>query len=113
METAGKTLDWDTLAEQLHKRFKPVNADENARERLSRLRQTGSVAAYSHAFRLIMQDLPDMHEKDALHYYKKGLKEAVAIQVGLRAPLTVLEAEEMAETVDNILFEHRSYRETA
>ena len=60
-----------------------------------------------------MQDLPDMHERDALHYYKKGLKEAVAIQVGLRAPLTVLEAEEMAETVDNILYEHRGYRESA
>src|SRR4051812_19239818 len=59
-----------------------------------------------------MQDLPDMHEKDALHYYKKGLKEAVAIQVGLRAPLTVHEAEEIAETVDNILFEHRSYQPT-
>ena len=69
------------------------------------------MAAYSHTFRLIMQDLPDMHEKDALHYYKKGLKEAVAIQVGLRAPLSVHEAEEMAETVDNILFEHRNYRE--
>src|SRR4051812_18566906 len=54
-----------------------------------------------------MQDLPDMHEKDALHYYKKGLKEAVAIQVGLQAPILVHEAEEMAKMVDNILFEHR------
>ncbi len=110
-ETKGEPLTWDTLTTRLRKRFKPINADDNARERLSRLKQTGSVAAYSHTFRLIMQDLPDMHEKDALHYYKKGLKEAVAIQVGLRGPLSVHEAEEMAETVDNVLFEHRSHHE--
>jgi hypothetical protein len=47
------------------------------------LRQTGSVTTYAHAFRIIMQDLLDMHENDALHYFKKGLKESVAIQVGL------------------------------
>jgi len=112
-ETSGYSLSWNKFTDQLRRRFKPINADDNARERLSRLKQTGSVATYSHTFRLIMQDLPDMHEKDALHYYKKGLKEAIAIQVGLRAPQSVHEAEEMAETVDNILFEHRSYREPA
>jgi hypothetical protein len=110
-ETVSHPLTWTSLTAGLRKRFKPINADDNARERLSRLKQTGSVAAYSHAFRLIMQDLPDMHEKDALHAYKKGLKEAVAMQVGLRGPISVLEAEEMAETADSVLFAHRGYHE--
>jgi retrotransposon gag protein len=110
-ETIGVPLSWDTLAMGLRKRFKPINADDNARERLNRLKQTGSVATYSHAFRLLMQDLPDMHEKDALYAYKKGLKEAVAMQVSLRGPISVLEAEEMAETADSVLFAHRSSHE--
>jgi hypothetical protein len=112
-ETAGNNLTWITFARAIRKRFKPVNAEENARERLGRLKQTGSVTAYAHAFRILMQDLPDMHENDALHYFKKGLKENVAIQVGLRNPLNVPEAEQMAETIDNILYEHRNSREYA
>ena len=38
------------------------------------------------------------------------MKEAVAIQVGLKGPADVREAEEMAGMVDNILFEHRNNR---
>jgi Ty3 transposon capsid-like protein len=112
-ETAGNDLTWTVFTRAIRKRFKPANAAENAREKLGRLKQTGSVTAYAHAFRIIMQDLPDMHENDALHYFKKGLKENVAIQVGLRNPLNVPEAEQMAETIDNILFEHRGYRESS
>ena len=82
-ETSGNDLTWTTFARAIKKRFKPANAAENAREKLGRLKQTGSVTAYAHAFRIIMQDLLDMHENDALHYFKKGLKENVAIQVGL------------------------------
>ena len=92
-ETAGNELDWDNFTKKLWSRFKPVNAEENARDWLGKLKQTGSVAAYSHMFRIITQDLPDMHEGDLLHYYKKGLKEQVTIQVGLWGPLNIEEAE--------------------
>jgi hypothetical protein len=109
-ETAGQDLDWEVLAQRLQSRFKPRNADTAAREKLERLQQTGSVSAYSHAFRLLMQDLPDMHEGDRLHNYMRGLKEAVSLQVGLQGPLTVQEAEAMAETVDAILNTHRRMR---
>jgi hypothetical protein len=35
VKSTGDDLDWDTLSKKLKKRFKPINADENARERLS------------------------------------------------------------------------------
>jgi hypothetical protein len=72
-EAAGRDLDWETLVQRLKARFKPINAGNVAREKLSRLKQTGSVSAYSHAFRIIMQDLPDMHENDQLHFYCEAL----------------------------------------
>src|SRR4051794_35299543 len=63
-ETASLDIRWEDFVHRLRHRFKPANADESARERLSRLKQIGSVAEYSHRFRIIMQDLPDMHERD-------------------------------------------------
>lgn len=108
-EESGNELNWEQFKMKIRKRYRPKNAEESARDRLGKLRQTGSVAAYSHAFRTIMQELPDMHEGDAMHYFKKGLKEAVGIQVGLQRPTNLEEAEEMADTVDSILFEHRNY----
>ena len=109
-ETAGRDLNWDTLVQRLRSRFKPINAGNAARDKLGRLKQTGSVSAYSHAFRIIMQDVPDMHELDQLHYYSKGLREEVAIQVGLQNPISIQDAETMAERVDAILYAHRNAR---
>ena len=97
-------VDFETL---VRNQFRPVNADRIARERLAALRQKTSVAAYTHEFRAIVLDLPEMGEADRLFAYIRGLKPQVAALVQVSNPATVAAAAITAENVDAIYWEHR------
>jgi hypothetical protein len=100
--------NWDEFAAAVRGQFKPVNADRIARERLANLRQTTSVAAYTHTFRTILLDLPNMNEADRLFAYIRGLKKEVAALVQVSNPITVAAAATTAENIDAVYWEHRA-----
>ena len=68
------------------------NPADEARRRISRLRQTSSVASYTSAFRMCLVDLPDRSEADNIYCYKEGLKPSVKQMVAMTPNLTTLSA---------------------
>ena len=57
-----------------------------------------------------MLQLPNMHEEDRIYAYLKGLKPAVANQVAMQQPTTLIIAQSLATTTDTIQFQHMPRR---
>lgn len=64
---------WEQFKSELRKHFVPHNADLEARGKLRRLRQSGSISEYIKEFTTIMLEIEDLSDKDALFYFKDGL----------------------------------------
>jgi hypothetical protein len=85
--------------------FGPVNATSKARDRLDGLKQTGSVQAYTSAFREILLEIPDMSAADRLHRYVTGLKTHIQQQVQVQNPTTMDGAIQIADRLDAIKYD--------
>jgi hypothetical protein len=88
--------------------FTPVNPDEVARDRLSKLVQRSSVAEYNACFRSLMLRITNMSPEDALDHYQRGLKTPIRVQLALVRPADLLTAMQTAERVDTQLWRQRS-----
>ena len=60
---------WAEFQRELCKHFAPSNAEKEARARLRRLKQTGSVRDYINDFTTLMPEISDMSDKDSLFYF--------------------------------------------
>ncbi|XP_069152788.1 uncharacterized protein [Solanum lycopersicum] len=65
---------WDRLIKEMSDPFLPSNASWLAREKLKRLRQTGSVREYIKEFTSVMLDMQNMSDKDKLHNFIPGMQ---------------------------------------
>jgi hypothetical protein len=100
---------WQVFISDLRAHFIPGNAQSEALDRLSRLRQTNSVESYAKLFRQIAEEISETESKD---YEMKGifvrnLKPEVQLQVKLQDTyddFTWDKAEEIAIQVDTILY---------
>jgi Retrotransposon gag protein len=106
-------ITWDEFTTATRAQFRPINAERVAREKLMSLKQTGSVFTYTHQFRTILLELPDMAEADRLFAYVRGLKSNIAALVQVSNPQTVSAAAATAESVDAIFWEHRPNQSSA
>ncbi|KAI4313126.1 hypothetical protein L6164_026133 [Bauhinia variegata] len=66
---------WEQVKAELRTHFVPHNADVEARGKLRRLRQSGSISKYIKEFTTIMLEIEDLFDKDALFYFKDVLKD--------------------------------------
>ena len=66
---------WAEFQRELRKHFAPSNAEKEARARLRRLKQTGSVCDYINDVTTLMVEISDMSDKDSLFYFQDGLKD--------------------------------------
>jgi hypothetical protein len=96
--------DWNEYVTALRQQFVPVNIAVNAYDRLRRLTQRTSVNQYSHDFRSIMLDLPEMDQATRLNFYIQGLKDNICPLVAIQQPADLTTAEAMAERVDSVTF---------
>lgn len=101
---------WEAFRTQIKAHFQPINTAVDARTRLDQIRQRTSVLVYNTEFREIMLQLPNMHEEDRIYAYLKGLKPAVANQVAMQQPTTLIGAQSLATTTDTIQFQHMPRR---
>ncbi|XP_015086935.1 uncharacterized protein LOC107030041 [Solanum pennellii] len=60
---------WDKLMKEMRDQFLPSNASWLARDKLKRLRQTGSVREYIKEFTSVMLDIQNMFDEDKLHNF--------------------------------------------
>ena len=69
-----KIDSWEGLKKELKDQFFPSNAGWIARDRLKKLKQTGTVGGYVKDFSSLMLDISNMSEEDKLHNFLYGLQ---------------------------------------
>ena len=83
--------------ERLRERYRPMQAAVVARERLRRLKQTGSVSAYADVFQKELTPIKDMSASDQVFNFVSGLSNvAVANKVREKEPKSLHEAMDIA-----------------
>ncbi|XP_069152656.1 uncharacterized protein [Solanum lycopersicum] len=65
---------WNKLIKEMRDQFIPSNASWLARDKLKRLRQTGSVREYIKEFTSMMLDIQNMSNDDKLHNFISGMQ---------------------------------------
>ena len=65
---------FEEFRRELKRQFYPENAEEEARGRLRRLRQEGSVRDYVKEFTNLVLEIPEMSDRDSLFYFMDGLQ---------------------------------------
>lgn len=103
----GALPSWTSLREGLIKTFAPISEEQNARDRLSSLKQRQSVSQYASTFRQILLLLPDMSVSDRIDRFARGLKLPIAREIYLRAPTTLEEAIRIADRYDSVSWKLR------
>ena len=88
------------LAEAAYKQFSGRDMADVARDKLDRVRQTGTVRAYANIIRENLVYLPHRSEGDNIHTFKRGLKPAIAQALALRKPDSLSKAIELALEVE-------------
>jgi len=95
---------FDQFCGAVKKEFLSATVEQQARDKLRRLRQTKSAEAYTDQFRRLLLLVNDMSDRDQVDAYVSGLKTAVQTQVRLGFPKTLSDATSAAQTVDSVLY---------
>ena len=90
---------WVEFQQELRNHFAPSNAEKEARARLRRLKQTGSVRDYINDFTTLMLAISDMSDKDSLFYFQDGLKDWAKTELDRRNVQTLDDAITTAESL--------------
>lgn len=96
-KSTGVEASWDQFVERLRERYRPMQAAVVARERLRRLKQTGSVSAFADVFQKELTPIKDMSASDQIFNFVSGLSSvAVANKVREKEPKSLHEAMDIA-----------------
>ena len=89
--------------------FKPVNSLTMARDRLAKLKQMGSVTAYTHKFLELKLEAVDMDEAESKDRYIRGLKPHVFRKVRMENPVgrTLNDVIMIAQQYDEAVYNSR------
>ena len=82
--------------------FAPKNTEDTIREKLFMLTQKGSVLQYAAEFRRLLTLHPPMPMSDQLDRFKRGLKDRIRLELMVRRPRDLDEAEEIAMYLDSV-----------
>jgi len=108
--------DWQLFTGMLKRHFQSANTEITVRNKLNSLRQLGAVSKYNDLFNSLIIELLDVDEKTKLDMYCRGLKSNIQLQVMLKAPKSLEDAQITALNVDHILnsnnfgLQRRSYQ---
>ena len=99
--------DWDTLKIELKKRFIPISSETTARIKLDSIRQSygESVNGYTQRFLPTMQEINDMHEKDRVHHFIRGLNKDLQKETLKKEPSTLKDAMDIAAREEAIYYQ--------
>ncbi|EXB28928.1 hypothetical protein L484_012687 [Morus notabilis] len=96
------SLSWEVLVAELIRRYSGRKAT-NPYERLTTLRQTGSVAEYIEEFVATVVQVPELPDPQALGYFMGGLKDVLRRCIRTHNPTDVSRAMELACDVEEEL----------
>jgi hypothetical protein len=93
---ASTILSWQSFEEALYARFRPMQADHVARERLVKLQQRGRVSTYIDAFQSTLAPIKNMSEVDQIFHFRRGLDAHLQMEVMKKNPQTLHQAMDAA-----------------
>ncbi|KAL4388985.1 hypothetical protein GQ457_09G028100 [Hibiscus cannabinus] len=99
---------FDDFKRELKRQFYPENAEDEARARLRRLKQSGSIRDYIKDFTNLVLEIPDLSDKDSLFYFMDGLQSWAKIELKRRGVQNLADAIAVAESLVN----YSSYKES-
>ena len=92
---------FDEFVYDFKRQFYPENVIHEAKSRLRRLKQTGSICDYVKEFTSLTLEIPDLSDDDALFYFLDGLSPRAKMEIrgrGVRDLAdTIAEAESITE----------------
>ena len=100
--------EWIEFRKFIIEEFRPLNATQQARDKLAVLHQTGTVIDYVAQFRGVRIQIPTMTDEEALDRFTRGLQDDIRAHVVTRFPSNSEEAQRMAlayESARNIRHE--------
>ena len=101
--TLTAIVTWEAFQRTFLEQFAPVSNVKQARDQLSALQQTKSVAHYTTEFRSLILQIPDASAAEQLDRYVRGLKPDVRRVVDLREPANLQAAMRLADRADSHL----------
>jgi hypothetical protein len=104
---------WDGFMGALLKQFKPLNSAKVARDRLHRLRQTGSVIELTHYFNTLCADVPNMSEEEKMDKFRRACKPSIQQRLELEDPETLFEMQAMAQRLDEIMWKFQTHNKSS
>lgn len=105
MERAQIT-NFETLAQSILNRFRPLDIVSQARRKLAKLHQTGSVESFNQAFMQLMSLIPTMNEEERINMYRYKLKFELQKQLVTQEYTSLSAIMNVALRTDSLLFEH-------
>jgi hypothetical protein len=97
----------DQMLKELVDHFSPSNLAQEARRKLSTIKQLNSVRKYSEKFREYLEDIEEIEDLEAKTYFINGLKDQIKKEVRLKDLDDVMsldDVEHIAMQVDSILY---------
>lgn len=103
-------LLWHNFAEALLKQFKPLNSSKIARDKLHRLRQTGSVLTLISTFNTLVADVPNMAEDEKMDRFCRACKPSIQQRLEVEEPRDLFDMQAMAQRLDEIFWRFNQSR---
>ena len=102
----GQLTGFEALAAKLLTRFRPLDIIAQARNKLSRLQQTGSVEKFNQEFQKLMSLIPTMNEEERIDSYRRKLKYNLQLQLVTQEYHKLSDIMNVALRTDALLFEN-------
>ncbi|KAH7663392.1 Acid proteases protein [Dioscorea alata] len=100
IEKGSFTLDtWEEFKKELKRQFYPEHAEEEARAKLRRLQQKGSIRDYVKEFSEVLLEIPDYPDKEAFFAFKDGLQHWVKMEIQRHGAQDLATAISIAESL--------------
>ncbi|MBS1986332.1 hypothetical protein JST99_00155, partial [Candidatus Dependentiae bacterium] len=106
MMERSQITNFDTLAQMILNRFRPLDIVAQARRKLAKLHQTGSVEAFNQAFMQVISLIPTMNEEERINSYRYKLKFELQKQLVTQEYHSLSAIMNVALRTDALLFEH-------
>jgi hypothetical protein len=94
---------WSQFTMLLRKHFEAANTETVVRNKLNSLKQLTTVSKYNDLYNGLIIEVLDIDEKSKIDMYCRGLKQDIRLQVSLREPKSLEDAQNAAMNIDNIL----------
>lgn len=106
MQDRSSLVDFEAFAKMLLTRFRPLDVVGQARRRLARITQTGSVEAFNQQFMQLMQLIPTMNEEERIESYRSKLKFELKKQLVTQEYYRLSDIMNVALRTDALLYEN-------